>query len=453
MKTSIVILTYNKLDYTKLCIDSIRKFTDRGSYEIIVIDNGSTDNTRQWLAGQEDILSILNSENKGFPGGCNQGIEKAAGDNILLLNNDIIVTSHWLENLVKALYSSEEIGAVGPISNSVSNFQRINTSYKTIEEMLSFARTINKADCSKWEYRMKLVGFCLLIKRSVVDKVGLLDENFFPGNFEDDDYCCRIMDAGYKLLLCRDTFIHHFGSVSFGEKKAEFRQLLLRNEEKFTDKWRFNPIHLGYIRNDIIPMIERPKEEVIRVLQIGCGSGSTLIEIKNRYKNAELYGTEMNQQLLNFAKNYAQVQFKDKEDTNLGYEEGYFDYIILAEILENVSDPKALLIGLRKYLKSEGELLTCIPNVMHLSVIKSLLRGQFNAVNKGIIYPRPRSLFTLADILEMIKEAGYKKYSFKAQTTTVSDEDENLLDTISKLSALDSDIQFKAYNYLIRIGI
>ncbi len=100
IKTSIVILTYNKLEYTKLCIDSIRKYTKSGTYEIVVVDNNSTDDTREWLKEQKDIKVILNDENLGFPGGCNVGINAAEKENdILLLNNDTIVTPRWLENL------------------------------------------------------------------------------------------------------------------------------------------------------------------------------------------------------------------------------------------------------------------------------------------------------------------------------------------------------------------
>ena len=139
MKTSIIILTYNKLEYTKQCIESIREFTEKDSYELIVIDNNSTDETPKWLEEQEDIIAILNEDNKGFPKGCNQGMEIATGDNILLLNNDTVVTKNWLENLTTALYSDESVGAVGPVTNNCSNFQNIAVNYNNLEEMKVFA--------------------------------------------------------------------------------------------------------------------------------------------------------------------------------------------------------------------------------------------------------------------------------------------------------------------------
>lgn len=239
--TSIIILTYNKLDYNKLCIESIRQYTEPGSYEIIVIDNHSTDGTVEWLQCQEDISLILNSENIGFPAGCNQGIKAANGDSILLLNNDTIVTPNWLSNLKKCLCSSSNIGAVGAVTNSCSNFQSVVCEYSSIKEMIRFAQQFNNSSPELWENRARLVGFCMLMRTDVVNQIGLLDETFSPGNFEDDDYSLRIRNAGYRLVLCWDTFIHHFGSVSFGEQAVQFSNLLESNRRKFIEKWGLDP--------------------------------------------------------------------------------------------------------------------------------------------------------------------------------------------------------------------
>ncbi|MDF2571509.1 MAG: rhamnosyltran: rhamnosyltransferase [Sporomusa sp.] len=239
--TSIVILTYNKLDYNKLCIESIRKYTEPDSYEIIVVDNNSTDGTAEWLQSQSDLKLIMNSENVGFPAGCNQGIKVACGDSILLLNNDTIVTPCWLANLRSCLFSSPDIGAVGAVTNSCSNFQSIPCEYSSIEGMISFSRHVNNSNPGLWENRTRLVGYCMLIKSAIINEIGLLEEAFSPGNYEDDDYCLRIRKAGYRLVLCRDTFIHHFGSVSFGEQAAQFNTLLETNRQRFIEKWGLDP--------------------------------------------------------------------------------------------------------------------------------------------------------------------------------------------------------------------
>ncbi|MBP2637389.1 MAG: rhamnosyltran: rhamnosyltransferase [Firmicutes bacterium] len=239
--TSIIIIMCNKLVYNKLCIESIRQYTKAGSYELIVVDNNSTDGTCEWLQSQHDLKLIKNNANLGFPAACNQGIKVAVGNGILLLNNDAIVTPNWLVNLNKCLFSSIDIGAVGAVTNACSNFQSIPCEYASRKEMLTFAKEMNLSNPERWENRTRLVGYCMLIKAEVVNKIGFLEEAFSPGNFEDDDYCLRIRKAGYRLVLCRDTFIHHFGSVSFGEQATLFNNLLEVNKQKFIAKWGVAP--------------------------------------------------------------------------------------------------------------------------------------------------------------------------------------------------------------------
>ena len=246
-KTSIIILSYNTLQYTKLCIESIRRHTAAGTYELIVIDNCSVDGSREWLKKQKDIVLIKNFENVGFPKGCNQGMEIATGQDLLLLNSDTIVTPRWLDNMRTALYSDKSVGAVGCVANYVSHFQQVETNgYQTLDELIQFANQYNKSNPAAWEQRLTLVGFAFLLKREVYEAIGPMDEAFSPGNYEDDDYSLRIWQAGWKLLLCKDTFIHHFGSSSFlrnrseAEKKAreqKFAALLKRNKEYFLRKW------------------------------------------------------------------------------------------------------------------------------------------------------------------------------------------------------------------------
>ena len=244
--TSIIIISYNTLPFTRICVESIRQYTKSDSYEIIVVDNGSNDGSAEWLSEQIDICSVFNKENNGFPVACNQGLELAKGTELLFLNSDTVVTLHWLENLHQALYSNSNVGAVSCMTNNCANFQQISVPYKTLEEMQRFAAAYNCSNPALWQRWMTLVGYCFLFRRAIYEKLGGLDERFTPGNYEDDDYSLRIRAAGYELLLCRDTFIHHFGSISFREglsekerlqKKEYYYTLAARNKKKLIQKW------------------------------------------------------------------------------------------------------------------------------------------------------------------------------------------------------------------------
>ncbi|MES5954431.1 glycosyltransferase [Bacillus fungorum] len=337
MLTSIIILTHNQLKYTKECIDSIRKYTDQQEYELIVVDNASTDGTVQWLQQQQDILIIENAENMGFPKGCNQGIREAKGENILLLNNDVVVTKNWLKNLLNCLYAEKDTAAVGPVTNSASYYSAIPTFYTNIQEMQEFASGFNQSNREKWEERMKLIGFCMLIKKTVLDEIGLLDERFTPGNYEDDDISLRIYEKGYKLFLCKDTFIHHYGSTSWKEDNINFSIVLNKNSKKFYEKWGFSEENL-FIHYDLLEIADRVVADVLQegmnILYIGAGCGATLLEIKRRYPEAAIYGVESNEKAAVFANKIAPTICIEYNKLNEVLDKKEFQIVFLSSPIE-----------------------------------------------------------------------------------------------------------------------
>jgi GT2 family glycosyltransferase/cyclopropane fatty-acyl-phospholipid synthase-like methyltransferase len=445
MKTSIVILTYNKLEYTRLCIESVRKHTKSDSYEIIVIDNHSTDGTVDWLEKQEDITVIANEDNLGFPKGCNQGIEIATGDNILLLNNDTIVTHNWLTKLVSCLYRSEDIGAVGPVTNNCSYYQTIPIKYDSIDEMQKFAIEYNHSNSSLWEERTKLIGYCMLIKKSVVKQVGLLDEMFTPGNYEDDDYSLRIRQAGYKVMLCKDTFIHHFGSVSFRESTYSYSDLMNRNRLKFLEKWGFDPDTSNVIRHDIIQLITKPKDAAIRVLEIGCANGSTLLKVKNEYANALLYGIEANPSLCNVANLLAEVSNLTVDEFLNSYPELFFDVIIFNDNLQNFDEPLRVLNMSKKYLKEDGQLIASIPNLVHFNLLKSLLAGTIARAELQYLTP--------VEIIPLFENSGFKNISINTITLPKGSEDQIFLKELSEISSVKVSEYNEIFKFLVTASI
>jgi glycosyltransferase involved in cell wall biosynthesis/2-polyprenyl-3-methyl-5-hydroxy-6-metoxy-1,4-benzoquinol methylase len=234
--TSIVIPVHNQLEYTRLCIESIRQYTDE-PYELIAIDNGSTDGTAKYLDSLADIKVIRNPENRGFPVAANQGMRAAQGEQILLLNNDTIVTTGWLNRLLRALHSDSQIGLAGPCSNCVGSEQQVEASYEDLSGLDGFAWNWGKQHRAVREESDRLIGFCLAIRRAVVDRIGLLDERFGLGCFDDDDYCKRAQAAGFRAVIARDVFIHHFGGRTFIGMGVDFAALMQHNQKLFAEKW------------------------------------------------------------------------------------------------------------------------------------------------------------------------------------------------------------------------
>ncbi|OGS22108.1 MAG: hypothetical protein A3J83_03820 [Elusimicrobia bacterium RIFOXYA2_FULL_40_6] len=235
--TSIIMLTYNQLKHTKACIESLKKYTDR-SYELIIVDNGSTDGTPKYLKSikGKSIKLILNNSNLAFAKGCNQGIRIAKGDYILLLNNDILLTAGWLGKMIDCLESDKSIGMVGPRSNSAEFLQKADfKKYKNDKDLQRFAQAFSMNYTGDYQKTFWIIGFCMLLHRKVVDQVGLLDERFGPGGYEDYDYCFRVGQAGYKIVIAGDVYIHHEGGKS--SVHPEYDKFRTRNRGIFIDKW------------------------------------------------------------------------------------------------------------------------------------------------------------------------------------------------------------------------
>ncbi|MBD1371572.1 glycosyltransferase family 2 protein [Hazenella sp. IB182357] len=240
--TSIIIPAHNGWKFTQLCIRSIRTYTDH-PYEIILIDNGSTERMPARLREINDLTLIQNDWNKGFAGAMNQGLASARGEFLVWLNNDTLPSHRWLEQLIKVLNTRPKAGLVGPLSNCVIPEQKIKINMQSVSQIHRFSQHFNQSNPNKWKKSRRLSGFCIALTREVFERVGFLDERFGLGTYEDDDYCYRVIEAGYDCIIAGDTYLHHFGSRSFRKRGyREFKWILEQNRKYYICKWNQLPV-------------------------------------------------------------------------------------------------------------------------------------------------------------------------------------------------------------------
>lgn len=401
MKISIIILTYNQLSFTKQCIESIEKHTKKEDIEVIVVDNASSDGTREYLSGLNNIRTIYNHKNLGFSKGCNQGFEISSGDAILFLNNDTVVTENWLPPLIDLLYRSDKIGMVGPVSNYVSGQQQVHVTYQDIDDLDNFVYNHCNNNKDKFKRVLRLVGFCLLVKRDVLKKIGLFDEHFEIGQFEDDDLCLRAIQAGYQLFIALDSFVHHYGHTSFNNQNDVFRDTLVTNHKRFKDKWEIDLTYFAHPRTELTQLVPMT---ATKVLDVGCGAGATGLELLNR-QACELYGIELNPFVANIAKNhYQEVHIGDVEAIKVPYSESFFDAILFGDILEHLKDPWGILKTYSKFLKPKGYIICSIPNILHAEAFIPLLKSDWNYVDAGILDRTHLRFFTPHSVYSLFPE-------------------------------------------------
>lgn len=248
---SVIILTCGNLEYTQQCISSILRGTDRQklNYEIIVVDNGSKDNTIEYMqeliAGYAFIKLIINRHNEGYARGNNVGLSviDRYSKHILLLNNDTVVPYGNLEKMIDQ-FKKSKLDIAGAVADNISGAQRVDLigDKKDIgyNEMSDICASYFEQKEGKVKPVHKLTGFCLLFSREVLNTLGGLDERFGLGNWEDDDYCVRARIEEFKIGILESIYVWHYGSKTFKSEKIDYSKSITLNRKKFMSKWGLN---------------------------------------------------------------------------------------------------------------------------------------------------------------------------------------------------------------------
>ncbi len=456
---SIVIVSYNSIDIMKLCLSGIRDNNNSDTYELVVVDNASTDGVAEWLQSQNDIVYIRNKDNKGFGFACNQGIKAAAPDNdIFLLNNDTYVTPNAIFWLRMGLYENERIGATGCDSNFASG-QMISEKYSTLQEYIEYGIRNNIPDVNPYEKKVWLSGFAMMIRRNALDNVGLLDLRYGMGYYEDDDLGIRLQTAGYHCVLCHNSFIFHWGSLSFKEKGDMSGELVCTNRNIFKDKWGFNIDYYSHPRTDIIQFISEARDKAIRVLEVGCGCGATLFRIKYMWPHADVKGIEIVDKIAEIGANNCDIIQGNIESMELPYEKEYFDYIIFGDVLEHLFEPDKVLKKIKPYMKKDASLLVSIPNIMSATVIVPLLCGNFQYEDSGILDRTHVKFYTLYTIIKLLDECGYKTETYRKVChndlgiNIKKEYMEALYNVLDSISGSADREQFDVYQYILKASV
>jgi O-antigen biosynthesis protein len=206
-----------------------------------VVDNASTDGTPEKLRALERhddrLRVVLNDTNLGFAAGNNVGMRLARGEYLVLANNDIVFTRGWVRDLIRPMQLDPRIALVGPLTNNTGNEQKVSAVYDTMPEMQEWARQFARGRLRRTLPTDSLAFFCVALRRRLIDEIGVLDEAYGIGFFEDDDYCRRVAQAGHKLVIADDVFVHHHHSASFDTLGGKANELMARNKALFEERW------------------------------------------------------------------------------------------------------------------------------------------------------------------------------------------------------------------------
>lgn len=289
----IIVCVHNAIDDFKKCIDSIIINTN-ADFNLIIVDDGSDNNIDEYIKTIKlnNLVKIRNKKAKGYTFAANQGLKISKSSFVVLLNSDTIVTKNWINKMINCANSDPKIGMVGPLSNTAS-WQSIpeiendgdwaNNEIPISHNIDQYGYLVEKDSVVLYPRLNFLNGFCLLIKRELINNIGYLDENNFgKGYGEENDYCIRAIKNGWELAVADDTFIFHAQSKSYSnEKRVELCRIA---NEKLISKHGESIIEIG---------VEKCKEN--KILKSIRARASHFIEkdniIKegfNKYKNKKV---------------------------------------------------------------------------------------------------------------------------------------------------------------------
>lgn len=234
-RCDIVIATWNAQKMTHTALESLHR-TAGFPYRLIIVDNSDESSAREYFrkisASGEfgETLLIQNECNLGWLRATNIGLQHATADYICLLNNDVICGSDWLRQCIEVMETHPDVGLVNPRGNERSENVRI----KDIDDYARKLATDNRGLITELDH---CSGFCMVIRRTLLERIGFLDEVFDGGHYEDDDLSRRAQQAGFRCVQCDTALVFHLGSQSFNKIPEERNRLIRRNRDICRKRW------------------------------------------------------------------------------------------------------------------------------------------------------------------------------------------------------------------------
>lgn len=236
VSVDVIVPVYNALSDTEQCLDSVMAHRDGLDVRVIVVNDGSDDATttslRAIASTTPEVVLIEHARNLGYTRAVNSGLKASSARYVVTLNSDTLVGDGWLRGMLRCMASDKEVGIVGPLSNAAS-WQSVPTlfdpdgSFSTNRlpagvDVAAMARTVSEASKRRYPRVPFVNGFCFMIRREVIDAIGFMDEVSFPQGYgEENDYCIRAADAGFKLSIADDVYVFHAKSKSFGHARRK----------------------------------------------------------------------------------------------------------------------------------------------------------------------------------------------------------------------------------------
>ena len=446
---TILLLAHNTKEQTIRAIDHLRRLAEEGEeFALILVDNASTDGLREWAEIQGDFAYAF-MENGMEPWGSviRQVLEAfSPDDDILLMQSRFFPAKGTITGMQELLHENEKCALVTCLTTaSLNGEQRPDEELENIGEAEAYMeKHIN-------ERSFRILGpHCgmYMLKAEVAAMPDLFDAEIASLMVLTTMLCLKLIRKGYHSLLCRSA-------IAF-EEAWEFPEpldsILKSGEDKDRIENEWGMHYFGLSANPWIKgLIDADSDRDLRIMEVGCDCGASLLDIKNHFPKAITIGCDISTAAVEVAKSCTDQAFvADIEKEDLPLAEDSLDYVIFADVLEHLRDPAKALRYVLKLLKTGGKLIASIPNVMHVSVMKQLLAGDFTYTDTGLLDRTHIHLFTFNEIVKILKETGFEAEIVADRPISLSEEDKRLVDGLMSLGGGAERFMFEAFQYHVR---
>lgn len=389
---SIVVLFYGNQKMTKKCIDAIIQHTTHISYELITFDNGSDEETTKWCESLGHAKKIHYPVNMGSSVAGNMIYSTASmyaeGKYMMFVSNDVIVTPNYDHILYNCIESDPRIAVAVPLCNSASNLQAISVSYdaNNVEEIYQYGEAHNHLNPRMWYDRSRLFAILGIYRLSALELLYLgFSPLFCYDMFADDDQCCSIRRMGYRQVLCRDVFVHHYGSATIGN--SQFQVMDIGREQFYqkhgVDAW--DSLATAWNSANFLPL--NNFTSTIRILALDPKFGEGILHIKNMLKEQGVEHIVIHavttdcRYLDDMAGLFDQSFCISDSDQSVTQEE--YDLIVFGDVLENCHNIKAYFQLCKRLMTPNSKAIALVGNP---TFIDNLIQGALNLELPGDYY-------------------------------------------------------------------
>jgi hypothetical protein len=344
------------------------------------------------------------------------------------------------------LYEKDNYGSAGSVTNNCANLQSVFKS-DSIDELKEFGlknNIVNKRN----EIKLMLVAFAVLIKRHVLEKVGYLDERFFPGNFEDDDVSLRILKENYQNVLVYNSFIIHLGTVSF--QKVDYSGILKKNYDKLVEKYNFNEDHsffcFTHSESNVAFYSNRIKEiekENGKILVVKSDLGAAILHAAYLYPQFEFYGLNNTVSCATLSTHLEGVNIEHYFDIeNNPFKSMKFDFIILDSTVIQKDEFEKYMIVLKDMMNDDGKMLIRAKNQSFYMNWYPILKGETDSgFNQNVVYCK--------DVNDMLSKLDLNVKTWIFYYVDLPSEIKEEIEAIQKVVGIQNHITVENVGYIV----